>query len=290
MITGSSVLAFAFCLLTLGQDEGTRQIIPEEFVKRRPARTATAAPRRASYRRATAQPRAGNLPGAQQVGLTVWRLRPASGADTGARIVVHDGDEDVDWTPERVEADSPLRVGDRIRFSVESPQDGYLYVINRENYADGTAGQPYLIFPTLRTRGGDNRVSAGRLIELPGQEDRPNYFRLRQGRPDQVSEQLIILVTAQPLEGLAPGAQALELAPDQLAAWEKSWSAPVERFEMVGGAGLAWTRSEQEAGADGTRRLTQEDPAPQTVYRVATRPGEPLLVKVALRYRRAKAR
>ena len=52
----------------------------------------------------------------------------------------------------------------------------YLYVIDREQYADGTQGEPYLIFPTTRTRGGDNSVKAGRVMEIPSQDDNPPYL------------------------------------------------------------------------------------------------------------------
>ena len=161
-------------------------------------------------------------------------------------------------------------------------------MIDREQYADGTPGEPYLIFPTTRTRNGDNQVTAGRLIEIPGQEDRPNYFTLRQTRLNQIGEILTVLVTAQPLKGLSLGPQALLLAREQVAKWEKAWGAQVERFEMQGGTGRAWTQAEQKAGADSTRLLTQDDPGPQTIYRVAVKPGEPILVKVGLRYLRSK--
>jgi hypothetical protein len=33
----------------------------------------------------------------------------------------------VEWTPERVEADTAFAEGERIRLSIESPRDGYLY-------------------------------------------------------------------------------------------------------------------------------------------------------------------
>ena len=42
--------------------------------------------------------------------------------------------------------------------------DGYLYVINREQYADGTFGRARLIFPTLLTYNGNNRVKPGQPI------------------------------------------------------------------------------------------------------------------------------
>ena len=82
------------------------------------------------------------------------------------------------------------RCGRPCSLSFESARAGFLYVIDREQYADGSASEPYLIFPTSRTRGGDNRVEAGRLIEVPDQADRPNYFSVRRSRPDQVAETL----------------------------------------------------------------------------------------------------
>lgn len=64
--------------------------------------------------------------------------------------------------------------GDRICLGIESltgeflpDKGGYLYVINREQYADGTLGRARLIFPTLRTYAGANRVKPGQPIVLP---------------------------------------------------------------------------------------------------------------------------
>jgi hypothetical protein len=292
-MTGSvSILPFAICLFAFVQDQGTRQIIPEEFVKSRPAKSTAPSAKRASYRPATAKtaPPSSKAADTMQLGLTIWRLRPSSAADAGARIVVHHEGETEEWTPERVEANTPMRMGERIRLSFESPQTGYLYVIDREQYADGSLGEPILIFPTTRTRGGDNQVAPGRIIEIPGQEDRPNYFTLRQSRADQTGELLIVIVTPQPIEGIAIGAKPLPLSNQQVAQWEKQWGALTERFEMAGGAGKTWTKAEQEAGANATRQLTQDDPGPQTIYRVAVKPGSPLLVKVGLRYSKAAAR
>ena len=49
---------------------------------------------------------------------------------------------------QRIDPDNtPLRDGDRMRLSIEAPWDGYLYVLNREQYADGSTSDPYLIFP-----------------------------------------------------------------------------------------------------------------------------------------------
>ena len=79
---------------------------------------------------------------------------------------------------------------------------------------------------------------------------------------------------------------ALALPDAQVAAWEKQWgSAKPETFDLAGGAGKTWTQAAQSAAADGTRLLTQDDPPPQTVYRVAVKPGAPLAVQVRLLYK-----
>jgi hypothetical protein len=148
-------------------------------------------------------------------------------------------------------------------------------------------GDPYLIFPTTRTREGDNQVGPGRIIEIPSQDDRPNYFSLSRTRLDQTGELLTVIVSPKPIEGITIGAKPLLLSSQQVAQWEEQWGSFTEKFEMAGGVGKSWTRAEQEAGANATRQLTQDDPGPQTIYRVAVKQGAPLLVNVELRYRRA---
>ena len=223
------------------------------------------------------------------IGVTLWRLRPTRPADTGERIITHDGPESVEWLPERVSSTGRLSEGDRIRMSIEAARTDYLYVVDQEIYADGSKGEPFLIFPTTRTRGGDNSVKAGRVIEIPAQDDGPPYFTLKRTRADHVGENVIVLVTPTPIEGLGISDKALRLSDETLASWEKSWGARTGRLEMANGNGKPWTRQEKEAGADGTRSLKAGEPAPQTIY---YRPGAsstaPVLVKVELQYARKK--
>jgi hypothetical protein len=290
------------------QEANSRQIVLDEFtrarpvaaspksqtpvgggVRRRPQASAVAkAPR---YVRKTPSVIATLEPGSptMDIGVTIWRLRPSSGNDAGARVLVMENAQTRPWTPQRIEADTPLQVGERVRISIESPRAGYLYVIDREQYADGSLGDAYLIFPTLRTRGGDNQVRPGNLIDVPAQEDDPSYFTLvpSPSRSDQVAEVLNIIVTPQPLEDLRITDKPLKLSRSDVAKWEKAWSNEVERFEMVDGAGRTWTRAEQEASSTASARLlTQEEPAPQTVYRVGSRSKSAFMVTVPLRYGR----
>jgi hypothetical protein len=144
----------------------TRGIVPEAVVQARPRPKVAGATPGARYQAvgdaATASIRQSSA--ARQVGVTVWRLRAAAPGDSGARILVQEGGEEssntVEWVPERVGINTGLREGDRVRLTIESPDAGYLYVIDRERYSSGERGMPYLIFPTSRTRSGDNRGPA----------------------------------------------------------------------------------------------------------------------------------
>lgn len=279
-------------------DESSRQIVLDRFNKARPFSEAKGGVDNSAAK--IAKPpvfrRTGNirLPGSrrggatatiEEIGVTVWRLRPSRAGDEGGRILVPDGAKQTSYTPERIESGTPLKVGDRVRLTVESPRPGYLYIVDREQYADGSFGEPMLIFPTKQTRGGDNKVAPGRLIDIPAQEDQYSYFTAQPAgdRRDQVAEVLTVIVTSQPLP-LTIGNQPLRLAPAQLAEWDSQWGGAAETLELVGGAGQTWTNEEKSAGSAKGRQLTQSGPPPQTVYRLARKAGGQLLVSVPLRY------
>jgi hypothetical protein len=215
------------------------------------------------------------------LGVTVWKLRPSTtvdGKDARLLLLENDKDDQKEWTPERVEAEISFAAGDRVRLSVESPRDGYLYVIDRERYADGTTSDPYLIFPTLRIRGGNNSVGAGQVVELPEKR----AFVLKPMRPDYSGEAITLLVTSAPLGEIAVGPQIQKLDGKLVEQWERQWATSTERFEMVGGAGRIYTKEEKEAGTEG-RLLTQDDDLPQTLFRVVAKPGMPVLVALPLK-------
>lgn len=279
-LMAAGVAAIAAAQAPASEDQ-SRQIVAEEFVSKRPAGARKTA---AKARYTPAKGSNAVVGGEARLGLTIWRLRPAAGQSDGARLLVQEGGSETSWVAERVDADAPLDVGDRVRLSFESARAGFLYVIDREQYADGTASDPYLIFPTSRTRGGDNRVEAGRLVEVPDQADRPNYFSVRRSRPDQVAEALTVIVAPTPIESLAPAGSARKLAAADVARWEREWGGEVELLALDGGAAKPWTTPEQRAGADGSRLLTQDDPPPQTVFRLKSAPGNPVLVTVRLPY------
>jgi hypothetical protein len=213
------------------------------------------------------------------VGITVWRLRPSNAADE-VRQLIHG--QQGEWTPERVSAEEPLREGERVQITVEAPRSGYLYVFDREVYADRSLGDPYLIFPTMAIRGGDNLVKAGRVIEIPSSEDKPPFYTIQKSRPDYEGEMLTVLITEAPLAELSPGPGALKLPKEQVSSYEKRWGAVVDNIELVDGPGTPMTAAEKKA-AEGKRLLTRSDPMPQSIYRVRSKPGAPLLLSVFLR-------
>lgn len=293
LVTWMITLCLAGLLAAMAQqpqeEETTRQLWDTAFINQGNKAAAARKPARRNYRILTPQVPVTGVSADTVIGVTLWRLRPTRPADTGERIITHDGPESVEWLPERVSSTGRLSEGDRIRMSIEAARTGYLYVVDQEIYADGSKGEPYLIFPTTRTRGGDNLVKTGRVIEIPAQDDSPPYFTLKRTRADHVGESVIVLVTPTPIEGLAIADKAQRLSDETLASWEKSWGAQTGRLEMENGDGKPWTRQEKEAGADGTRSLKEDEPPPQTIY---YRPGAsstvPVLVKVELQYARTR--
>lgn len=237
--------------------------------------------RRRAYRNTTPNVPVNNVAPETVVGMTLWRLRPPRRTDSGERLIVHD--DNTEWMPERISATTRLVQGDRIRISVEAVRAGFVYIIDREQYADGSLGEPYLIFPTKRTGGGDNEVAIGRLLDIPAQDDSPPFFVMRKSRADHVAEVMSVIVTPTRLEGINITDKALKLTDEQVASWEKSWGSSVGRMEMAM-AGQSWTKEEKDAR---TRALTASAPPPQLLfYRPSVKPTEPMFVKLRLAYGR----
>ncbi|HKU73898.1 MAG TPA: hypothetical protein VJR02_08265 [Pyrinomonadaceae bacterium] len=235
------------------------------------------------YRLATPNVPTNNVAPETVVGVTLWRLRPARQSDSGERLIVHEDNSDNEWIPERISASTRLVQGDKLRISVEAVRGGYLYVIDREQYADGSLGEPYLIFPTKRTNAGDNSVGIGRLVEIPAQDDNPPFFTMKKSRADHVAEVLSVIVSPTKLEGVEITDKALKLTEAQVASWEKAWGSSVGNLEMST-TGQTWSKEEKDAR---TRALTSSAPPPQLVfYRPSVKPTEPMFVKLKLSYRR----
>ena len=278
-----ALMAFPTVLWAQPPQDDTRDIWDTAFLKKRPgAKGPARRVRPVRYKvvgKAPAPASNSAAGGAALVGVTVWRLRPSKAADEAeVRQLLHRQGE---WTPERVGGGTPLAEGSKVQLTIESPRTGYLYVFDREKYVDNTHGEPYLIFPTLSLNGGDNKVNAGRVIEIPSSEDKPPYYTLKRSREDHIGEALTVIVSDKPLLDLAIGRGALRISAGQFDEYEKQWGATTQQLELESGAGTAMSRAEKAAAA-GKEDLTQEDLPPQTIYRVYAKPGQPLLLTIPL--------
>lgn len=259
--------------------ENDRAIVADDFLKNRPGKSKPGPKRpQATYRRTTA-PTKRTDQAKLQVGVTIWKFEPGpAGSSNGERSATGSYWNREDWIPKRVEADVKFRAGDTLRISIEAPRDGYLYVVNRDLLADGTYGETNLIFPTQDE---DNRLKAGKLIDIPAPDDPP--FKAAP-KPEQLSELLTIIVTTTPLQ-LQVGSKAIPISTKQLKEWGERWGAETERFELNGGAGQIRTLEEQLAASPtGSRQLSREDPMPQTIFSLTPKNTEGLLFNLVLSY------
>jgi hypothetical protein len=218
----------------------------------------------------------------EELGVTFWRLRPLTPSDGDVPsfpVKVDDGIEK--WAAERVRSSTKFKQGDRVRFTIESSRSGYLYIANREVYADGSTGDAEIIFPTLRTRSGDNRVSAGTLIEIPGSGDSVPYFTVQPRRADYAGEELIVLITSTEIPDIEKSLRAQPISREQLEKWYQ-WQMGADVYDADDGEGIAFTKVEADAVQSASRSLTREEPLPQTIYRVQTPKDSPLFVIIRM--------
>lgn len=230
------------------------------------------------------------------LGVTVWKIRPAAKNDAAKELVEEEQNgktQTSEYTLERMESETQLAEGERIRISVESlSHSGFLYIIDRELYSDGTYSSPKLIYPTLRTKNRSLPIGAGGLVFIP---EAPRYFRVKSNQADkiQVAEVLTIIISPKALiEPSLLQTRAIDLLPDQFNDWQNQWSTETTLLEEIDGAGQTITLIEQTAGQNSAKGLTEEsdglsqdDPTPQSVFRSRIKPGNPILVNLLLNFR-----
>lgn len=282
----------------------TKGILPEEagVQNRPPSKFTQSVPQRSTYKTGKKYTPKKTSRGQEvaQLGVTVWRFRPATTEDKIKEIEKFEENGKTvtrEWALERLETTAPIIVGEKLRIGIESlSHSGYLYVIDRELYSDGTFGTPRLIFPTKRIRGGNNLVKPGELIYIPTP---PRYFRAEQGLPNKplVAEVLTILVSKKPLKlPEQVSERAMTLSANLIASWERLWKTELVQLDLEEGVGQPLTQIEELVGGANTKdlidtdpeRLTQTDPAPQTVFRTNIKSGNPLLVTLSLRFNTSK--
>jgi hypothetical protein len=216
------------------------------------------------------------------LGVNLWRMRPGT-ASSALRIrgLKHRADPQGTgtWTVEHADFEQSFKEGEYVRLSLEAAGTGYLYVIDRDVYADGTKSAPTMIFPTGAIRGGKNLVQPGKPLEIPSLDDQPPVFEVVKTRPDQKAIELVMILSPQPLQGVTPGKEELKLPESQVAEWERMWGQQVQRSEDRSLVGKLYSAKERDAAQDAGKSLEAADPLPLTIF---SGPARTLLAKATI--------
>jgi hypothetical protein len=218
------------------------------------------------------------------IGFTVWVHRESIQSDPEEIRGFSHGNlgERKEWTALRHPADVPLKVGERASISVEVTRSGYLYIVDQELYSDGSRGAPALIFPTTKLRKGNNRVSAGRMITIPGPADDPPFFEVTKKRSGLVADEFTVLVSQDRLEGIVAEEGEQEFDEAVLLKVQKTWARKAKGPLSAREAGTLYSVAERKASLDSIL-LAPSAPLPQSLFRVEYQAGETIAVKIPIR-------
>lgn len=229
------------------------------------------------------------------IGFTLWELVKSTASDDQnvkeehtklVRVRVGDKEkeqkEKTQFTPRRINSNTELSNGQWFRISLESPIKGYIYVINREVYKDGTYSCPYLVFPRKVDKDQSDRIVAGKLLYLPNKND---YFEIDpqsiNEKKVKVAEAFHVIITSSsipdlPLLDTNDPREIDETQFEKLKKWEvKLW-----KFESEEEAGKAITSIEKLASTETQGQLNDNDPLPQTVYHIACKDSDPIFFTI----------
>lgn len=225
-----------------------------------------------------------------RIGVTIWRFSAAQCPIPDCPLPAT-GQKGLVDTAEGVRADdsSAFSTGERVRLALESlSHDGFIYIINREQFADNTFGDPYLIFPTRNIYKGNNYARPGLQIQLPRAQ---GCFCVKSRNPQKalVADNLVVIISPQPLLTSAEiGAKEIPL-PAKLAKYLiRADKERAHRGALKDGVGLTQTPAESQAGSKGLfdtePALTQDDLPPQNFYQSQVPRGTAAVFSVNLRY------
>jgi hypothetical protein len=296
-----SLFALSGIVFALNQSDETRGLKPREYAQQLPQKVAKSRPPSTHHKRRTAPDYVptvdDNSPMSEgiDVGITFWRLRKARKADDPTlsettRIVKRVRGKEVEGTtktiPERVVSETAWSDGDMFRLGIESPFECYIYILNQERYADGTLSEPYLVFPSQGDMSRRAKAAPGKLVYVPGE---PDYFEISSlgvnGR-EKVAEVFVVLLSPLRLDALTPLAEGVansKVDSNLLQRLQREWDARAWKFENLSTPGMSITKVEKHAGSNGAQVLTDDDPEPQTIYHIARKKGDALLITVPVK-------
>ncbi|MBI4854491.1 MAG: hypothetical protein HY819_22060 [Acidobacteria bacterium] len=235
------------------------------------------------------------------LGFTLWKLRRSEKDDTYRIGEIIGAEKEGELTPERVEGKTTVEDGALLRFVVELPTRGYLYVFDQEEYLDGSHSAPYLVYPI---NGVNNLVEPNQLIYLPRQEEK-YCIRLSRGKEGKIiSEIYTFLITPEPLNLKAiecikkgennRGEAIVRCQPREVKKEEfdfetklKEWSAytEVSEFNLKTPNHIKYktmSKAEIKSLNNKVNKLNMQDPPPQKVYTVARKPTEPYMISIPI--------
>ncbi len=226
-----------------------------------------------------------------RMGVTIWRLSPSQCPipDCPLPKTSADSSKGLVDTATRVDDNVPLNNGERVRLGLESlAQSGYVYIIDREQFDDGSLGEGFLIFPTRKIDSGKNWAQPGQQIHLP-RAGGCFCVKSRNSQKVLVADVLTVVVSqTQLLSAEEIGNDAIAVPSSLISFLVRADKERTFRGLLNGGSGLAQTSQEQSAGAKGlvdtTPVLTQNDLPPQVLYQSLVPIGKPAVFNFSLQY------
>jgi hypothetical protein len=221
------------------------------------------------------------------IGLNLWTMTPAPNSapvkSRGFTHPVEDPSGSRDWTARRVTLNHAVHQDDWVRFSFEAAPAGYLYVIDRDVFANQELGEPVLIFPTHRIRAGNNFIAPAHVVQIPDPQDKPEGLRVDLAKPNQTGILLILMVTPKPIPDIVVGEDKQTLPERWLTRWEAQWSTDVEVSADPSLEGALETAAEKAAVEDPSHLLGGTDRAPIMLFHRRRHPNEPIYAKALIK-------
>lgn len=244
-----------------------------------------------------------------RLGLTVFRYEPpgttySTGSD-GTKDIGLEGTEEAPTPPKEASAWDPAHwtrattktqfaIGQIVRLHFEPlTQSGYLYIIHQELYADGTNGSATLLFPTPKLNGGKNLIKANQDLWIPRTGA---YFRIKPSTSNKshVGELFTVVVRSEAPAQILPetiGDKPMALTQAAFNKLTQGAIVPVIELNLDEGEGEKQTPRETEEGrkdigVEGRESLTVDDALPQTVYEGRRKAGQPIVVRIPLRFKK----
>lgn len=298
-------------ILAQEQEEGSKGIKSEEVVPRAKGKSGKSASqglrRKNTYTSDIKRPAAPPAKGQEDVrlGMTIFRYEPRGTVyrpgGEGTKDILMEGTEEAptppkkldewiaaDWT--RAMPNEQFAIGQVVRLHFEPlSRSGYLYIVHQELYAGGATGTARLLFPTLRTRNGNNLVQPNADIWIPRP---PAYFRIKPSESNKthVGELLTVVLRAEaPNEILRQSLKdyPLLLETDVLKRLFAGAKGATIRMNLDGSEGQKQTKQEmsKDIAMEGDEALTEDDPLPQTIYETRRQAGQPVVFYIPLKFK-----